>query len=584
MPDNGFGTKANSADFLLRLYLITPRVGDGGRRCGRDPGRAVHLAARSGPSDPVPDRQRGHARAAADRRRLRHRVRRACPRRQRSGSVRSSGRSCCTSTPPGTVLEAPYEFPDGKSPANPYLAARRGGPRPRQPRLRGHGVVDQRPLSCTRSSKGRSPTIPSCDGDTSTSSTPGPARTPAGPWQYEVDTDNNVIGDAFTVRAGRLLLIERDDFEGPASVTKRLVRDRPAAHRRRRLRPQGVASSTCCRIANPDGIGIAALPGRLRRIGDPFSFPLQSVEVVLQLARRADPGRQRQQLPGQQRAGTGHAGRHGDDPPRPRRVRATRPSDQPLVIGHRGASGYRPEHTLAAYETRHPAVRRLHRARPRRRPADGVLVARHENEIGGTTDVASRPGVRRPSHDEGDRRGQRHGLVHRGLHARRAAHAASRRAHPRPSAGQHRLQRALPRAHPRRGRRPGPPLPHVRRPAGRRLPRDQAPDVLRRASAWRWRTSWYGCSSRTATAAAERRSSSSPSRPATCATLDTVTDLPIVQLDQLLRGAVRPRRRRRPEDLRRPGHAGRPRRDRRVRRRRRALQGRHDPARRRRGT
>jgi glycerophosphoryl diester phosphodiesterase len=24
--------------------------------------------------------------------------------------------------------------------------------------------------------------------------------------------------------------------------------------------------------------------------------------------------------------------------------------DEPLVIGHRGASGYRPEHTLAAYE------------------------------------------------------------------------------------------------------------------------------------------------------------------------------------------------------------------------------------------
>ena len=26
------------------------------------------------------------------------------------------------------------------------------------------------------------------------------------------------------------------------------------------------------------------------------------------------------------------------------------PSDDPIVIGHRGASGYRPEHTLAAYQ------------------------------------------------------------------------------------------------------------------------------------------------------------------------------------------------------------------------------------------
>lgn len=61
-----------------------------------------------------------------------------------------------------------------------------------------------------------------------------------------------------------------------------------------------------------------------------------------------------------------------------------------LVVGHRGASGYRPEHTLASYEL---AARMgadfiepdLVATR------DHVLVARHEPEIGGTTDVASRP-------------------------------------------------------------------------------------------------------------------------------------------------------------------------------------------------
>ena len=61
----------------------------------------------------------------------------------------------------------------------------------------------------------------------------------------------------------------------------------------------------------------------------------------------------------------------------------------PIVIAHRGASGYAPEHTLAAYfiaieqgadyiEPDLVATR------------DGVLVARHENEISGTTDVAAR--------------------------------------------------------------------------------------------------------------------------------------------------------------------------------------------------
>lgn len=63
---------------------------------------------------------------------------------------------------------------------------------------------------------------------------------------------------------------------------------------------------------------------------------------------------------------------------------------RPAIIAHRGASGLRPEHTLAAYRL---GIRQgadfvepdLVLTR------DGVLVARHENEISGTTDVAERP-------------------------------------------------------------------------------------------------------------------------------------------------------------------------------------------------
>ena len=69
------------------------------------------------------------------------------------------------------------------------------------------------------------------------------------------------------------------------------------------------------------------------------------------------------------------------------------PSDreaEPLVIGHRGASGYRPEHTLAAY--RLAAEQGADFIEPDLvSTKDGVLVARHENEIGGTTDVAAHP-------------------------------------------------------------------------------------------------------------------------------------------------------------------------------------------------
>ena len=62
----------------------------------------------------------------------------------------------------------------------------------------------------------------------------------------------------------------------------------------------------------------------------------------------------------------------------------------PLIIAHRGASGERPEHTLASYE------RAIDQGADYIEPdlvltKDGVLVARHENEIGGTTDVANHP-------------------------------------------------------------------------------------------------------------------------------------------------------------------------------------------------
>src|SRR5262245_25194234 len=79
----------------------------------------------------------------------------------------------------------------------------------------------------------------------------------------------------------------------------------------------------------------------------------------------------------------GAASHQDDDQGRPQ-------GSLPLVIGHRGASGYRPEHTLASYQLAidlgadfiEPDLVST---------KDHVLVARHENDISGTTDVASHP-------------------------------------------------------------------------------------------------------------------------------------------------------------------------------------------------
>lgn len=63
---------------------------------------------------------------------------------------------------------------------------------------------------------------------------------------------------------------------------------------------------------------------------------------------------------------------------------------EPIVIGHRGASGYRPEHTLASY------AMAIDLGADYIEPdlvstKDGVLIARHEPNITNTTDVSLRP-------------------------------------------------------------------------------------------------------------------------------------------------------------------------------------------------
>ncbi|MGW2280971.1 glycerophosphodiester phosphodiesterase [Streptomyces sp. NPDC001770] len=62
----------------------------------------------------------------------------------------------------------------------------------------------------------------------------------------------------------------------------------------------------------------------------------------------------------------------------------------PTVVGHRGASGYRPEHTLGSYQLALDLGADIveQDVVPTK---DGHLVCRHENDISGTTDVASHP-------------------------------------------------------------------------------------------------------------------------------------------------------------------------------------------------
>ncbi len=69
---------------------------------------------------------------------------------------------------------------------------------------------------------------------------------------------------------------------------------------------------------------------------------------------------------------------------------AVKPLSPPIVIAHRGASGLRPEHTLASY------MLAIEQGADFIEPdlvltKDDIFVARHENDITGTTDVAAHP-------------------------------------------------------------------------------------------------------------------------------------------------------------------------------------------------
>ncbi len=62
----------------------------------------------------------------------------------------------------------------------------------------------------------------------------------------------------------------------------------------------------------------------------------------------------------------------------------------PLILGHRGAAGYRPEHTLASYGSR-SSMGANYIEPDLVATKDGVLIARHEPNITETTDVADHP-------------------------------------------------------------------------------------------------------------------------------------------------------------------------------------------------
>ena len=383
MPDNGFGTKANSADFLLRVYKVKPafetaRGGTGAIKVQRfvslrDPGHKIDFKI-------VNEGTRDRLLTGAD-----FDIESIV--RQSDGTFwigEEFGPYLLHVSRSGRLLSAPVPFVGGKSPDNPTLGAQETP-----------AIGSSRGFEAMAGSKNGRYLYPILEGalnadpdkrrrvvhefDTKKNRYTGKT------WAYETDTDADFVGDAHLVGKHKLVVLERDNLDGPQAVVKRVYTVELDRKENGFARKRLVVDLLT--IANPDRIGAATSPGAYG-IGSTFSFPFQSTETVVPL-----PGGR--YLFANDNNYPNNAARYPGRPDDTEMIVVAFPnvrSDAPTnrLIGHRGASGYRPEHTLASYEL---AIQQCADSiEPDVVPTkDGRLVARHEPNITETTDVSTHP-------------------------------------------------------------------------------------------------------------------------------------------------------------------------------------------------
>ena len=207
MPDNGFGSKNNSKDFLLRIYLVKPRWAEASGGPGaiqiqrfislRDPDHKLSFPILNEGTD--------------DRLLTGFDLDIESMQQAKDGTFwigEEFGPFVVHVSRTGRVLSAPVSFPLGKSPQHPEL----GSETANIPRSGGFEAM-------ARSPKGRYlyPIV-----EKALTDDPDPRRrviaqfdTRYGEytgrtWSYRVDTDANLVADAQMLRGGKLLILERD--------------------------------------------------------------------------------------------------------------------------------------------------------------------------------------------------------------------------------------------------------------------------------------------------------------------------------------------------------------------------------------
>jgi hypothetical protein len=277
MCDNGYGTKTNSSDFLLRMYHVTPSWETAAGGSGTVAvGDFIQLSDPDGRVPwPIVNPTGARNLTGAD-------FDIESVRRAKDGTLwfgDEFGPFLLHTSATGRLLEAPFPLPGVKSPQNPTL----GGATPNLPQSRGFEG-----MALSKDGKTLYPMLEGAlttdvdqrrrlifEFDLRTESYTG--RT----WQVRFNAAGNSLGDLTELDENRLVLIERDPFAGPAAAFKRIfVLD---------LRDVGAdgflvkhEALDLLDIPDPDLISLPARPGDFG-LGDPFRFPFDTIEDVLPL-------------------------------------------------------------------------------------------------------------------------------------------------------------------------------------------------------------------------------------------------------------------------------------------------------------
>ncbi|MFF5111490.1 esterase-like activity of phytase family protein [Streptosporangium sp. NPDC000509] len=255
LSDNGFGSQANSADFLLRVHRVRPDF------------RREKVTVLGGFDLSDPDRRVTWPLTRADRKLTGADFDVESIVRTIDGTYwigDEFGPFLLHFSSSGRLLEAPIPLPGVKAPENPSL----NGEQPNLGRSKGfEGMarsVDGRtlyPLLEGTVSGDAAGTLRMNEFDLRKRSYTGKR------WTYRLESPDNAIGDMIAVDRHRFLVIERDNLQGDEARTKRvyLVDTRHAD-----LRKTLVAD--LLDLANPRGLG---------GFGETFRFPFQTIEDVV---------------------------------------------------------------------------------------------------------------------------------------------------------------------------------------------------------------------------------------------------------------------------------------------------------------